>query len=472
MTNQNRPDWRMHFHIMPPDGWLNDPNGLCQFKGVYHIFFQYAPNEPGPDGRPARTWGHYAGKDLTHLTFEGVPFWPVDPIDHNGCYSGSALTEEDEVLFYYTGNVKEEGDHDFTYTGRGANEIIVKYDGKTFGEKILIMTNQDYPEDCTCHVRDPKVWKENDVYYMVLGARVNGGEKDIRTDYGEVLVYKSTDKVHWTYFKSFNTDERFGYMWECPDYFKLEGQNFLSICPQGLRSMQYRFQNNHQAGYFPVSGGEIEEEQKVSVSEFREWDYGFDFYAPQTFADESGRRILFGWVGLPDKPYGNAADRLPSYWENCLTLPRVLTRKGNVILQNPAEEIDALRYAPQNIPSNGSFTAENGSADIEIRFDEDREFDVEITAGLYLSYKNHILRLNLDAVSGEGRHMRSAVIDSVRNVRIVLDVSIVEIYVNDGETVMTSRFYPEYSHKDDSLNVFFDCPGAQITAYQMHSTEE
>lgn len=82
--------WRLGFHLMPPEGWLNDPNGLCQFQGQYHVFFQYSPKEAGPDGRPARTWGHYAGSSLMDLKFQGVPFWPTDAEDHDGCYSGSA----------------------------------------------------------------------------------------------------------------------------------------------------------------------------------------------------------------------------------------------------------------------------------------------------------------------------------------------------------------------------------------------
>ena len=35
--------FRLGHHLMPPVGWLNDPNGLCWYKGKYHVFFQYAP---------------------------------------------------------------------------------------------------------------------------------------------------------------------------------------------------------------------------------------------------------------------------------------------------------------------------------------------------------------------------------------------------------------------------------------------
>ena len=64
-----RDNWRLAYHLMPPDGWLNDPNGLCQVNGQYHVYFQYAPNTPGPDGKKHRTWGHYAGPDLINLEF-------------------------------------------------------------------------------------------------------------------------------------------------------------------------------------------------------------------------------------------------------------------------------------------------------------------------------------------------------------------------------------------------------------------
>ncbi|MCQ4833410.1 glycosyl hydrolase family 32, partial [Hungatella sp. SL.1.14] len=75
---------------------------------------------------------------------------------------------------FYTGNVKEAGDYDYIREGRRAAQVLVETkDGKEAGEKRLLLTNKDYPEDCTLHVRDPKVWKEGGMYHMVLGARKN-----------------------------------------------------------------------------------------------------------------------------------------------------------------------------------------------------------------------------------------------------------------------------------------------------------
>lgn len=464
--------WRLQYHLMPPSGWLNDPNGLCQYDGIYHIFFQYSPAEPGPDGRMARTWGHYAGPDLLHLRYRGVPFWPVDPEDHDGCYSGSALTGPEGIRLYYTGNVKEPG-KDLTYEGRQANEILVESDGETFGDKRVLLRNVDYPPHCTCHVRDPKVWREDGVCYMVLGARVAGPERKQDTDYGEVLFYRSADGVHWDYLKELTTEERFGYMWECPDYFSLEGRTFLGVCPQGLSHEEYRRQNIYQSGYFEVEGG-LEEEQKLK--DFREWDMGFDFYAPQSFVDEAGRRLFIGWVGLPDRPYGNpTADLAENPWENCLTVPRVLTYEEGVVRQNPIPELEKLRYDETDLTiGECGMDLPKGAGDFEVCFLEGREdesWNIRFGTGVTLSYSDNVLKLEMDEQNGRGRKVRKVRIEIIEYLRILVDSSVLEIYVNDGEYVLTSRFYPAYDEEDPVLRVSFDTGVAAVTGWRMQTME-
>ena len=99
--------WRPKLHIAPPAGWLNDPNGLCQYQGVYHAFYQFSPFQP--EGG-LKFWGHCTSRDLLHWTFEGVPLMPDQQEDCHGAYSGSAIAEEGEMYLYYTGNVKETGE--------------------------------------------------------------------------------------------------------------------------------------------------------------------------------------------------------------------------------------------------------------------------------------------------------------------------------------------------------------------------
>lgn len=155
--------WRQRFHIEPPDGWLNDPNGLSFYKGEYHVYFQYSPI--AADGHTPRGWGHYHGSDLMHMTYDRAVMMPDIPEDSHGVYSGSAIENDGVLHIFYTGNVKMIGDYDYVKAGRGANVIhVTTTDGSKMSEKQVLLRNSDYPDFCSCHVRDPKVWKEGDIW--------------------------------------------------------------------------------------------------------------------------------------------------------------------------------------------------------------------------------------------------------------------------------------------------------------------
>ncbi|MBR4431371.1 MAG: glycoside hydrolase family 32 protein, partial [Clostridiales bacterium] len=111
--------WRQNLHIEAPEGWLNDPNGLCYFDGLYHVYFQYSPGTP--KGEATRCWGHYVSPDLLSWKYKGIVLYPDIPEDRDGVFSGSAVTFEDHIGFFYTGNVMEEGPYDYVLEGRGAN---------------------------------------------------------------------------------------------------------------------------------------------------------------------------------------------------------------------------------------------------------------------------------------------------------------------------------------------------------------
>ena len=279
--------WRPVFHLAPVTGWLNDPNGLCQIGETHHIFFQYSPFDVKPG---LNYWGHYTTEDFIHYQYCEPALCSDEKFDCHGVYSGSALGQDGTMYLFYTGNVlrRDREDYDYTTAGREHNTIRAESeDGLHFTKKTVLLYNEDYPADLTCHVRDPKVWKDGEEYRMILGGRQ-------KSDQGAVLFYKSEDLKNWKFDHELTTENAFGYMWECPDYFTLEGQEVLSVSPQGLTREEFRFQNIYQSGYFILKDGKPEEK------DFREWDHGFDFYAPQTFQDGKGRRILIGWMGMPD----------------------------------------------------------------------------------------------------------------------------------------------------------------------------
>ena len=160
---------RQRFHLQPPVGWLNDPNGLCVYSGQYHAFFQYGPFDVNGG---VKHWGHAVSTDLLHWEQLPVMLYPDEPFDCHGAYSGSALVEDGTMYLYYTGNVKHPGNFDYIKEGRGHNVCLaISKDGVTLDSKQCLLTNRDYPAGLTCHVRDPKVFAYEGRYYMVLGAR-------------------------------------------------------------------------------------------------------------------------------------------------------------------------------------------------------------------------------------------------------------------------------------------------------------
>lgn len=415
--------WRQKLHLEPPVGWLNDPNGLCRFKGNYHIYFQYAPDDI--NGGVKKCWGHYRSPDMINWEFTGTVLVPDIPEDRDGVYSGSAIVKDGTLHLFYTGNVKEKGDYDYILSGRGANVIhVTTDDGHSMSEKRVVLRNADYPYYCSCHVRDPKLWEENGKYYMVLGART-------RSDEGCVLIYESDDLDEWRFARKLSVPD-FGYMWECPDMIEIDGRRFLGVSPQGLPHYDTRFQNLFSSGYFLLDDN--------GLRDFEEWDYGFDFYAPQTFAAPDGRRILIGWMGMGGASYTNPTAQLG--WQHCLTLPRELTvsKDGN-ILQNPIRELENLR--------GGNIAVSDGergqlALPFELVGSVKGSFDIDINSSVKLSYDGRMFRLEFTGESlGCGRDARNAKLEQCGDIKIIADLSSMEIYLDGGKKVLSTRFYPE-----------------------------
>ena len=419
--------YRQKFHIQPMVGWLNDPNGLCKIGGTYHAFFQYGPFDVTGG---VKHWGHVVSRDLLHWDYRPVMLYPDEPFDCHGVYSGSALVEDGTMYLYYTGNVKFPGDYDYIKQGRGHNVCLaVSRDGEHIDSKQCLLYNKDYPAGLTCHVRDPKVFTYEGRYYMVLGARTVD-------DRGEVLVFESTDKLHWNHINTLTTPEPFGFMWECPDLFALDGQWFLAVSPQGIEC-----QNVYGCGYLPVYG---DWRSDCALGDFHHIDYGFDYYAPQSFVDgDTGRRIQIGWMGMPDADYGNPAT-VAHGWQHCMTIPRVLTRDGQGhILQTPVPELAAYRGDAVALPDGAEQTV---STCFDLTAAPAGDFSLAFGRGLTLAYAeaDHTCYLTFtdDAVSG-GRSSRHVMLDApCRRLRVVGDASSLEIFLNDGAAVLSTRYYP------------------------------
>ena len=529
--------WTPQFHLFPPQGWMNDPNGLCQFKSVYHAFYQYTPEWPANE---LRYWGHAVSKDLLSWKTLPIAISPDAACDKDGVFSGSAWIEtcnaadgdcghdngatadncghgggmaagdgnddargsaaaREVMRLFYTGNVMDEThpEADGIDVGREAYEVMVtSEDGLNFSPKCVVLKPGDYPDTCTNHVRDPKVWEQDGALRMLLGARerdtaaVNTKTADERHDSGAVLIYDSNDcGESWTPHSvvrganALGQRDAFGYMWECPFLVQLDEQEFLSVCPQGLRegagtesnadaepsagtepsadaskgsrlsdsaNLQEntssepldKWQNIWQSGYFPLQKGQkLINVETVSTENFVLWDHGFDFYAPQTFVDDSGRTILIGWMGIIDPIYHSYPAGI-GFCHN-LTLPRELSLSDDgVILQQPIKELDARRRECEEFSADGFVEIGQLSADIEISGISGGGM-LTLNDALVLSYSKGIFALQfIDKDTAAGRTQRCIELKQLSDLRVIVDGSTVEIYLNDGRVVFSTRWFP------------------------------
>ncbi|MDR6225181.1 glycoside hydrolase family 32 protein [Desmospora profundinema] len=434
--------WRQAYHIQPSTGLLNDPNGFAYYQGKYHLFYQWFPFGPV---HGMKHWYHTASTDLVRWHNVGVGIEPTEFFESHGAYSGSGIVHEGKLYLFYTGNT-----HDADWVRHPYQCMAVMHpDGRIEKwEKPVIAAP---PEGYTSHFRDPKVWKEGEHFFAVIGAQRKKDET------GCILLYRSPDLREWEWVGELETAlPHFGYMWECPDYFEADRRGVLMFSPQGLTPQGDSYQNIYQSGY--LLGEPLDfHRPRIHHGPFREWDNGFDFYAPQTTESPDGRRILVGWMGLPDLAYPTDAYG----WAHCLTLPREVIRKGDQLLQQPVRELDSLRGESLTITDaiSSETKAYEGflgtTYELECRFtpEDASAFGVELRVGdeekTVIRYDKEQKKVILDRSSSgapvavDYGTSRARFLDADEIcLRIFMDVSSIELFVNDGEAVFTSRIFP------------------------------
>ena len=422
--------YRLGYHLMTKGGWMNDPNGFSWFKGYYHMFYQYYPYaaEWGP-----MHWGHARSKDLVH--WETLPV-ALAPDEHeDGCFSGSAVVYDDKLWLIYTGHhLTNPDDSEEFYQDQN---IAWSEDGIHFtkyeGNPVLRA-----PADNTKHFRDPKVWQEGDTFYMVLGSQ---GSDEL----GRALLYESSDLKHWqpvsVLDKALNLKTE-GYMWECPDFFHLDGQDVLLMSPQGLEPQGDCFRNLNQTGYLL---GRQDEENHLVREEFTEIDRGHDFYATQTMLAPDGRRIMTAWMNAWDSPMYEKEDG----WAGALTIPRELRVEKGRLYQQPVAELASMRVRRMLegglVP--GSRISLPAASEVELSFKNCGDFSGRL---LKLGDGEQELSISLDAkgsriiverTTKDGQRAAQILPFKDLELQIFVDRSSAEIFVNRGEITFTERMY-------------------------------
>ena len=421
-------DYRPGWHVSPPRGLLNDPNGFIYHNGEYHLFYQWYPFSCE---HKDKHWAHLTSKDLINWHWQPIALTPSDWFDSHGVFSGHAVSKGEELMLFYTGNTRigEERDRHTTQC------LAVSSDGIHFHKKGPVIF--DLPPWVTPHCRDPKIVKHNDKWLMLLGVQ----REDLK---GRLAIYKSDDLINWDFYKLCGDEfGDFGYMWECPDLFELSDQMFAVIGPQGIDSPSEHHTVPHHNG---IVRAVLDDEGDIQMSQFQHLDHGFDFYAPQTMLTADGRRVLSGWMGLPDEVDHPSCD---SGWIHQLTAIRELKLLDGKLIQQPIGEIERLYGDRLNLSLNNS-GVELASKSYDLRATLDwgstlslfKDADYQLDIRLDKESKTLFLDRGKTEIR-QGDTVREISLGECEQVelRLLADTSSVELFINQGEFVMSSRVF-------------------------------
>ena len=430
--------WRNNFHVEMPFGLMNDPNGLCYYDNKFYIFYQW-----NPFGCEHKTkhWGLITTADFINFTNPEIVLKPEEWFDEDGCYSGGAYVKDGTLKLFYTGNVKGINNERKSY------QCVVDYNKDWLFEKKGVLIDKE-PEGYTSQFRDPMIFENNGIYYMVLAVQT----KELK---GRALIYESEDINRWSFVGELKTDMKdFGYMWECPNLFRVSKDKVaFMFSPQGLKEEEFKHQNIYQSGYV-IGELNLDEVSLNTHTEFKEIDMGFDFYAPQVF-NHKGKNIMIGWIGMPDKDKEYLSSEYG--WMFGLTMPRVLEYKDNAIYQKPLELLKELRESKivdfkSQYVDNYSIKLDSRTIECNLDLDINNSDNMELKLkfkdehiSISYSKKDEICildRSNME-LGGKGVRKFKLKIDKSLKMHMFIDNSFIEIYYQDGLETTTLAYFPK-----------------------------
>ena len=450
--------YRPAYHFTPEYGWMNDPNGMVYLDGEYHLFYQYNPFGAMWGNMH---WGHAVSTDLTSWTYLPVA---IGPDSLGAIFSGSAVIDknntagfgENAMVAIYTSAGKVQTQSIAYSTDKG--RTFTKYD------KNPVIANPDIPD-----FRDPKVFwhKETNQWVMALATKQT------------ITFYGSPNLKEWNRLSEFGEGiGDHGGVWECPDLFPLfyNGKTkwvlLVSINPGGPNggsATQYFIGDFDGKTFTP------------DTLPYPLWiDYGRDNYAGVTWSnipEADGRRIFIGWMSNWDY-----ANQVPSkYFRSANTVPRELKLASNgnhlILISYPVKEINALKNKEKNLIDDVTVTTEyriekllsvnEGTYEIEFTLQPENTdifgFSLENTKNekIEVTFDKAAKQITLDRRTSGLTAFKDNFASEMKapiaagkeyRIRLLVDKASVELFVNEGETVMTSIFFPTESM--NSLKLF------------------
>lgn len=301
---------RPKHHITAEKNWINDPNGVVKYKNQYHVFFQHHPYslEWGE-----MNWGHVVSDDLLNWQHLPIALTPGAECDKDHCFSGSSLVVDDRLYIFYTGLLLADKPEDI----KQQQCLAYSDDGIKFHKLGLIIGEDLLPKEYNpSEFRDPTVYVDNGIYYLLVAAKRKEGN-------GNILKYKSLDLIHWEYVNEILINDSKGEMVECPDYIK---ELNLLLHSEQFQPIDGLMHHNIHSTFYDI--GHFNEQHKFISCASGTIDYGFDMYAPQVI---KGDNILIGWMNMWDR--NNPSEKYG--FSGSLTIPRKLIVENNTLRQIP-----------------------------------------------------------------------------------------------------------------------------------------
>jgi beta-fructofuranosidase len=464
------------YHYVNPEAMLNDPNGLCHWQGRWHLFYQAYPPED-----PRQHWGHAVSDDLVH--WRDLPYC-IYPDPEDKCFSGATLVEDDRVIAMYHGT--EAGN----MVAVSSDPLLLNW--KKVGDRAVIPMPAPDDPPLPYGVFDPCIWQKEGVYYSLsAGTRPDGpAGKPVRANF----LFRSTDLEHWTYLHPFVEDDAFTLVGDdgaCPYFWPIGDRHILLFF-------------SHMSGGQYLLGDYDTGRDKFVVTNGGKFNFGAStpsaVHAPSATPDGKG-----GVIAIFNMNPGKPTQR----WNQIMTLPRRLTVEGDVLSVEPAGDLQSLREGFQHfegvsLPANQEIVIDGVQGNAI-------ELIAEIDCGAAPMVEMNVLRSPgreeytriaffrdrglADRVSGTGQRQSLVTIDSsysscaadvlsrapetapvsiaadeVLELRVFIDKSVVEVFVN-GKQCVAVRVYPD---RDDSVGVSFRSQGVDseiksLQAWQMKS---
>lgn len=446
--------YRPVYHYTPRKNWMNDPNGMIYFDKEYHLCYQHDNNDKIFSDM---SWGHAISTDLVHWEEYAKAIVP----DNDGLgmiFSGSTVVDKNNcagfgvntLVAFYT-STKPRQQQSMAYS-IDKGRTWTKYMGNP------IIKNEKWdniPDD----FRDPKViwYKDSQKWIMSLAVK------------DHIEFWSSYNLKDWTKESEFGHGVgSHGGVWECPDFIELSVDNdvtnkkwvlLVSINPGGPNGGSA---TQYFIGDFMNVDGQM---TYISSQKNEKWiDYGTDNYAGVTWSNVENKAIVIGWMSNWDY-----ADKVPTNnWRGAMTIPRELELKnieGKILVTSkPAcvlkkilgESIATIDDVKIN--SNINVGEELSSSRIKIKMDicdikdvgleignskgqnvkigynkQDAYFYVDRSNAGENSFKSGFAKLHKAKV---GRKLERL------DMEIFMDKSSVEVFFNNGASVMTEIIFP------------------------------